>query len=880
MMDTAFTIAAGLTFQWESSPAGAGVWTPISGATNTLYTETAGITAPTDYHLIVTCTNGGGTDVSSSFTVGINPLYMCYCSPLTGNVLSSSYVDNFITGVNIPGTSLNNSTSSTNTNGYTLFTGTVPNQTATLVPGLTYSLNVDMQYSYDYNYSAAWVDFDGDGSFGSTEYVTLTSNNTTGSSGIFIAPITATPGLTGLRVRVNDYGNTYGATDACMDDGGGETEDYLVTIATLSPCSGTPVGGTAYGPDSVCAGIPFNMMDTAFTIASGLTFQWESSPAGAGVWTPIVGATNSLYTEAAGITSPTDYHFIITCTNGGGTDVSNTFTVGINSFYKCYCSPLTGTTLSSYPGSNYITSVDVPGTTLNNSTSTGGSGGYTLFTGVVPTQTGLLIPGLTYTVNVGMMYPQYDEAGAWADFDGDGSFSSSEFIPLTNNNTTGASGSFMVPVTTAPGLTGLRVRVNDWGNTYGAGDACMDDNGGETEDYLMNVAALSPCGGTPVAGTAYGPDSVCAGIAFTVSDTAFTIASGTTFQWESSPAGAGVWTTVTGATNPTYTETAGITSPTDYHMIITCTNGGGTDVSNTFTIGINAFYKCYCSPLTGNTLNSNYTDNFITSVDIPGTTLSNSSSSASPNGYTLYDPSIATQTALLIPGLSYTLNVAMMYPQYDDAGAWGDFDADGSFSASEFISLANNGTTGASGTFITPVTATPGLTGLRVRVNDGGLVYSSSDACIDDYYGETEDYLITVATLAACTGTPTAGNAYGPDSVCAGVPVTLTDTAFTLGQGITYQWEESPYGANTWTALSGATTPSYVIAGGISAATEYRLVVTCTNGSAMDTSNVISISGIYPASQCYCIPVGGGAGYGIQDFTTTGGYSNINNTGS
>jgi hypothetical protein len=108
---------------------------------------------------------------------------------------------------------------------------------------------------------------------------------------------------------------------------------------------------------------------------------------------------------------------------------------------------------------------------------------------------------------------------------------------------------------------------------YNATQACYNYSSGyETEDYIVNVIAAPICSGTPSAGVAFADDSVCSGIAFILSDTAYSFGQGITYQWQESPAGAGFWTDITGATNPNYTVSTGITTAMDYQLIITCTN--------------------------------------------------------------------------------------------------------------------------------------------------------------------------------------------------------------------------------------------------------------------------------------------------------------------
>ncbi|MFN0189395.1 MAG: hypothetical protein ACKVQV_11910, partial [Bacteroidia bacterium] len=77
----------------------------------------------------------------------------------------------------------------------------------------------------------------------------------------------------------------------------------------------TPVFTTTSTSTSVCSYSP-TMPTLAFTpsFASGATYQWEYSPAGANTWLPVSGATNATYVPAAGfVTANTDFRCIILC---------------------------------------------------------------------------------------------------------------------------------------------------------------------------------------------------------------------------------------------------------------------------------------------------------------------------------------------------------------------------------------------------------------------------------------------------------------------------------------------------------------------------------------------------------------------------------------
>lgn len=105
--------------------------------------------------------------------------------------------------------------------------------------------------------------------------------------------------------------------------------------------------------------------------------------------------------------------------------------------------------------------------------------------------------------------------------------------------------------------------------------------------------------------------------------------------------------------------------------------------------------------------------------------------------------------------------------------------------------------------------------------------------------------------IPLCFGQPTAGTAAAPLSVCSGIDFTLSLSGFTIGNGISIQWEYFDNISSMWTAIAGATTPNYTMAAGITSATDFRATVTCANGGANASSNTLSLS-ILPFYACYC----------------------------
>jgi hypothetical protein len=103
------------------------------------------------------------------------------------------------------------------------------------------------------------------------------------------------------------------------------------------------------------------------------------------------------------------------------------------------------------------------------------------------------------------------------------------------------------------------------------------------------------------------------------------------------------------------------------------------------------------------------------------------------------------------------------------------------------------------------------------------------------YYGEIEDYTITIDPPPACTGTPTAGivTADPPVLCTTGGSTTLSAIGYSAVGDLSFQWQSSPTGS-TWTDVAGATNASYATP--VSSSTFYRIEVTCTSSGQSATS--------------------------------------------
>ncbi|MBF9144175.1 GEVED domain-containing protein [Hymenobacter properus] len=802
---------AGYSYQWQSSTNGTS-YADISGATSPTYTAT-GQMAATYYRARVTCLydGTGGTAVSSApVQVAQTAFDNCYCTPSSSSGCGT-YAQ--LLKVEIPGTTLSNTSTCSSSPYYTNYTSGAAT-TATLSPGASYPMSITLGR---YAKAGLWIDYDHSGTFDASEYMVVGTNstNTSGSTATVTPtlniPSTALTGTTRMRVRTQYYlvSTSYplDGTSACISTTYGETEDYTITIAPSLACTGTPPAVTATAPAAtVCGGTAFTLNATGIAAGTtGLSYQWQSSPAGANTFTNLGAAQTSSAYSVANQTAATDYRVIVTCTASGQAVTSSVVAVAQSPFLSCYCTPVTSGT-----GTDGITNVTL-GPLVSASSATNASPYYTDYSASQTAGT-LQIPALfqggTASVSVTMGSDGTQYSGVWIDFDHSGTFDTSEFFTLGTN--AGANGTSVIPVTIPAGaLTGqtkMRVRGgNDLVllSSQSCTAASSATNYGEVEDYLVTIATPVACTGTPAATTATASaTSVCGGTAFTLNATG--IAAGTTglsYQWQSSPAGANTFTNLGAAQATTSYSVASQTAATDYRLVVTCTASGQSVNSSVVAVAQNSFLTCYC------TVVSTGTNEYIKSVTLPGTPgFTNATNANSTSGYGDFTAS-TSNTTTLVQGVTYTNGVSVIVRSNNansQGGLWIDYDHSGTFDASEYTLIGSSSLTATDVTFpvtlTVPASALLGPTRMRVRWRNG--VFAATDACVSGsttWYGESEDYTVTIA---ACTASPATFSYGTTSSYCVSG---TTDPAVVLGTGATAGTFSSTAGL-TLDATTGAIT--------------------------------------------------------------------------
>jgi hypothetical protein len=486
---TGASFGSGVSYQWQSSPAGANTFTNLGSSQATSSYTVASQTAATDYRVVVTCAGSNLSSTSAIVAVGQNSFLNCYCTP-TGGSCTNEWIRGVVLGALV-------NTSACTSGGYISYASN-PALTTTLSPGSTYPLTLDLHVNATNSQAGVWVDYDHSGTFETSEYTLIGSGPATGFTnlnlsvtGALAVPATALTGDTRMRVRFNN-GAVVG-NQACFNNYFGEVEDYVITIALATACTSTPIGGTASASaTAVCAATPFELRAIGYTTGNtGLSYQWQSSPAGANTYTAISGATTVPYTVSS-LTANTDYRLQITCAGTGSTAFSVPVSVTLNPFTQCYCTP------TYVSGGNNDIIRTVAAVNMTNSTATLGNVApyYHDYSAQQPSPVGITTfgRGVTGTVTLTFGSDPNQYSALWIDYNHNGLFEATEYATMGTN--AGANGTttitFPVPGSALLGQTKMRIRGGD-DSVPLATQACgaSQSDYGEAEDYLVNIAIVT-----------------------------------------------------------------------------------------------------------------------------------------------------------------------------------------------------------------------------------------------------------------------------------------------------------------------------------------------------------------------------------------------------
>ncbi len=494
-----------------------------------------------------------GCSVQSFMTGG---LANCYCIPTYTGTLCTAGISNVVFN-----TISNSAACAPPAHAIYPPTGSL---TTTVEQNGVYNLSVT---TTDSAIISAWIDYNQNGIIDTTEWAQVTTSSVanTPSTITLTIPGTALLGNTLMRIRSRLKSNTNFGSDACTTFGSGSSQDYIITIAPPTPCSGTPFpGNTIASAAAVCSGGSINFSLQFPTPGIGVTYQWNNLNG------PVPGATSHTYSQV--ITGSDEVYCDVTC--GGTTSQSGLAFVGLG-YLNCYCAA--GATTGCTAGDEYIGNVTF--NTINNSSACG----TTTYTDYTTLSTNVT-QGQTYTASV--LIPNFfsgDQAVVWIDFNHDAVFNTTDEQFVLSG--TGASSivpfsaNIFIPSTSLTGTTRMRVR----GAYSGAMSPCGNAAYGEVEDYFVNISAAPVCTGTPSPGNTIASISTLCGsgnVSFSLSNLSSMLGySGISFQWYDN-SGA-----INGATNSTYS--AAVNATNTYHCDVTCSSGPSTASSVAATVTVN-----------------------------------------------------------------------------------------------------------------------------------------------------------------------------------------------------------------------------------------------------------------------------------------------------
>lgn len=801
------------------------------------------------YAVTLTATNANGSNtLTRTCYIIVNPANP-FCNTLYNANCSGT---NNINAVNITNTSLNNAGTGCNSlsgTAYSIFPES-GNTTATLYRGQSYQLNVT---SASNNSSiAAWIDFNMNNVFDSTEFVSVASPavQNLASSVIISIPSSISLGTLRMRIRTRVAGGGGGgsnvilSTQACTLFNGGEAEDYILTIADAPPV--IPTANFTADSLTITAGQNVDFSD----LSAGLPTSWS--------WTfdgGLPSTSTSQNPQNIVFNVPGCYNVTLVASNAQG---SNTLSQScyITVLAPAYCSVLHQVNCSA---NDFISAVAIPSTTLiNDSTACDAlnGNGYSIWPAVGNT-TGSLYQTGTYQINVTTNANRI--IGMWIDYNHSTTFDSTEFVLVSSNATANvmANASFTVPANALIGTTMMRIRSRNVTGTLTSIDACTLFGSGETEDYTITIQ--SPPTIPPVAAFIANPITVAIGQNVNFTDLSSNLPTG--WSWTFS----GAIPSVSTSQNPQNIvyNTVGC-----YAVSLTATNAYGSDTLE-IPCYINVVIPPYCSTL--HTTNCSAADN-INTVSIANTSINNANTgcngSLTSNAYSVFPVSASTSDTLL-QGYTYPISVTTTANRI--IACWIDYNQNGTFENSEYSSIAAASIANVASTanITIPTNALLGNTRMRIRSRNVTGTITAADACTLFGSGETEDYTITIG--AAPQIPPIA--AFTADSV-----------AITIGQNVDFS-DISTNIPTTWSwsfpggqpSTSDVQNPQNVV---YSAPGCYPVTLIVTNAYGSDTATINCYINVTPPPYCSTLQsnnCGGGGGGGGFINTVAIASTNFNN---
>lgn len=805
--------SAGLENQWQVSVDGEN-WEDIVGATGSSYEIEDGIEETSYYRFISTCTYINDSDTSNVMTVTIKPITECYCIPLVEN--GSSYITEVYTTNAEQNLFIENDQPQFGELSYKDYSAT---DTLIIYANQEATVHIETNSGNYRNY--LWVDWNNDGILSGNELM-YNEPSTYGVTHTIIPPHNAQPGSYRARMRTK-FHNSVVELDACDTIAYGYAIDFTLTIKAFDDCVGAPVAGTVVQDYfEICENESFTLeINGTLEHLGGIEGQWQSSLNGSS-WVDVPGATDTIHTVLSASVSQF-YRYVSTCTFDNNTKTfSDIITVDVTPLTECYCTPY------NYNITRYVNSFETTDgvTNIDYSVSENPSASYEDKTDMIATlQYG---ESLSFTATVN---DNANRVRIWVDWNDNGIFEEDEM--MYDWYKSGLHGSsFSAPEYAVTGPLRMRIRSRrDSGNL----DPCTEYSLSSTVDFTLHLLPYDDCEGTPVAGNVSDME-VCTNNDFELLATGVDIEfNGLEEQWQYSLNGDD-WFDVPGANTYSYTVVGGISVPTYYRHVQTCTATNSSVFSDAMLVSLTLPEDCYCDEEF--TIGCEEDDN-ISLFYLEGQTVDiNNSSGCSEDGYGDFT---GIAPADLVVGETYSITVETdggMFAMNSDLSIWIDYNDNGIFETNELIAATHNtglGQGSVSFQYTVPVDVPEGLHRLRVKLIYNMASSPDVNACEVYSWGEAEDYMVHIIQEDCETiSTPSGFSLIADKSViCGEEDVNLSIYPSMGGNGMTFIYESSTDEIN-WVEVDG-------LVENLSEDTYFRGIWACNN-QAKDTTESILIT--------------------------------------
>ncbi|MCW3160244.1 GEVED domain-containing protein [Chryseobacterium oryctis] len=771
------------------------MWDPASGATYVLQYRKVG--DPTWQNVPLTTNAYTINNLTEQTQYEVRVAYVC--SGTQGTFTNPyQFTTPAVTYCNITGTSSNGHISNVTilpTNSYVMSNTTTGNgytdysaDPAKLVTLVRSSTNNSISVSKSWTGTSAslavgaWIDFNRNGVFETTERViNTTASTTTPITATFTVPATSYSGPLTLRMRVIVSSSTI--SDPCVNIANGEVEDYAVKIIDLQPCA------TAAPSPIIVSNVTGSTALVSWINSTGATYALRYKATASATWITVNPATNP-YT-IINLNALTQYEVQV-ATICGGTQGAWSASVNFTTPALTYCNSGTATVTEAWISN--ITMTPTSSSVMSNNSAASTYTDYStdptkLITMARNTTGNVLSVGRTFT-GTGT-YSTY----AWIDFNGDGVFNNTpsttaggeRIMNLSYSQTSPVTATFAVPANAYSGTNNVKMRVIVYFLT--PTDACsVLTSNGEVEDYAIKFVDIQPC-------TTAAPSNITvSNITATTANVSWLAATGATYVLRYRQVGTPTWTTVDPVPAPGNSYTIpGLTEQTQYEVQVATRCSGTLGAFSPSTI-FTTTPITYCN-MTGTGTNDHIANVTMTSANAGIPPMSNTSVQTNYISYT----TPATLVNLEIGSTGNKISVTKGWTgttQSDAVSAWIDFNRNGVFEANEqILSSAASTTATVSNTFTVPTTAYSGPLTTTMRVV---LKRTSAPVmCQNAANGEVEDYAVKLRPCATTTPTNVVINTITHNSA------SVNWTAAT--NNVSYIVQYRVLGSTAWTSVVAST---------------------------------------------------------------------------